>query len=286
MTIACEESPDHRAMAEPPADWTRKLVFLVSAPRSGSTWLQSMLSAHPAIGTAQESHLFNHFLGPMTEAWKHMLHFDDGRGGIGLPAYLSQEEYDDMLRRVCWTVLSNVPEFDNPLFLEKTPDHIKHVEDIQRLLPGARVIVLLRQPEDVIESILSAGKAWGSNWAAKSTLRAIRQYQHFFAKDAAWLQEPEQYGVHLVRYEALKADPTKALAGVLDHLGLTHDPGLLHDMTTHRQALHRHGEFAKNGGTLVVEPAGFARKRKGRLNVLQRGMVHLALHRHRQSIGY
>jgi hypothetical protein len=35
-----------------------KLVFLVGAPRSGTSWLQLLLSASPSIATATETYLF------------------------------------------------------------------------------------------------------------------------------------------------------------------------------------------------------------------------------------
>ncbi len=35
------------------------VVFLVGAPRSGTTWLQHLLGAHPRIATRQETDLLN-----------------------------------------------------------------------------------------------------------------------------------------------------------------------------------------------------------------------------------
>jgi len=137
------------------AQFDKKLVFLVGPPRSGTTWLQGLLANHPSIGTAQESHLFNHFIQPMQDKWNEMLLFDDGRGGIGMPAYLTESDFFELKRRIAIDVYSKVPEFDmNDLFLDKTPDHIRCIEEIRNLFPGAKIILLLREPEDVIESLL------------------------------------------------------------------------------------------------------------------------------------
>ncbi|MFM8972191.1 MAG: sulfotransferase, partial [Actinomycetota bacterium] len=46
-----------------------RLVLLVGAPRSGTTWLQTMLGAHPAVSTPQETDVFSRYLQPLLDAW-------------------------------------------------------------------------------------------------------------------------------------------------------------------------------------------------------------------------
>lgn len=55
----------------------KSCIFIVGAPRSGTTWLQLMLARHPAISTCQETHLFSSYLGPMHKAWR--AHASDNR---------------------------------------------------------------------------------------------------------------------------------------------------------------------------------------------------------------
>jgi len=263
-----------------------KLVFLVGPPRSGSTWLQSLLGSHPDIGTAQESHLFNHFLGPMIDAWDHMMEFDDGRGGIGLPAYLTRNEFDELLAKFSTDVFSRIPQYSRPLFLEKTPDHIRHLDNISRVFPKARTIVLLRKPEDVIESMLSAGQSWGQHWAPKSTIRAIRQYQYFFNNGAEELASSKDSAIHVCKYEQLKTQPDLVISQILDFLNLEYNKPLLADMINNPCTLKKYGEFNRISGADVVEPVGFARKQKGTLSQLQKIMVNAMLWRHRRAIGY
>ena len=47
------------------------LVLLVGAPRSGTTWLQTMLGAHPDVVTPQETDLFSRYLAPLDDAGAH-----------------------------------------------------------------------------------------------------------------------------------------------------------------------------------------------------------------------
>ena len=57
------------------------LVLLVGAPRSGTTWLQTMLGAHPSVASPQETDLFRRYLEPLTEAWRWQLRGGPGRLG-------------------------------------------------------------------------------------------------------------------------------------------------------------------------------------------------------------
>jgi hypothetical protein len=55
-------------------------VFIVGAPRSGTTWLQAMIGAHPSICTTDELKLFNLFTGPWEESWELLLKLQKTEG--------------------------------------------------------------------------------------------------------------------------------------------------------------------------------------------------------------
>lgn len=264
-----------------------KLVFLVGPPRSGTTWLQGILANHPNIGTAQESHLFNHFLQPLMRKWDELLEFDDGRGGIGLPAYLTEEQFVGMMRDTARTVYSSVPEYDaTSLFLDKTPDHIRCIEDIRKVFPDARIVVLLRKPEDVIESLMNAAKSWGKNWAPGSVFKAVRTFQWFFSAPGTEDRLLRDPSLCVIRYENLKASPVNTLNTVLNYLNEPVDDATLQKMISTRHTLHKYGESALRSGVEVEEPENFARKKKGSLSWFQKKFVSLALAKHSKIYGY
>ena len=47
----------------------KQIVFLVGGPRSGTTWLQLLLSRSPRIATANETHLFTGYTRSLFSAW-------------------------------------------------------------------------------------------------------------------------------------------------------------------------------------------------------------------------
>lgn len=275
MNSALRQSYAEEFSALNPSIANPHLVFMVGLPRSGTTWLQKLLGNHPDIGTAQESHLFNHFLGSQINAWDHMVDFEDGRGGIGVPAYQEEPEFLDMLHRQVREVLSKCDEYGKgSVFVEKTPDHIRHILDIQRVVPEARIILMMREPADIIESMLSAGSGWGRHWAPGSIVSAIRLCYYFSRKASADYEIADQSKIHVVRYEDLREDSAGVLKGLLQFMNVdSGDESIMH-MQNSKFELHRYGEFARiAGSTLVEEPEGFARKKKGKLNYFQRLII-------------
>lgn len=59
-------------------------------------------------------------------------------------------------------------------FIEKTPNHCQFIPEIVQMLPNCRIIHIIRDPRDVVSSMLAASKtSIGADWAQKAqvTLR-------------------------------------------------------------------------------------------------------------------
>ncbi len=271
----------------PPPEWRgENLIFLVGCPRSGTTWLQQLLGAHPAIATAQESHLFNHILAPIYARWDRLVRVDMGRR-IGLPAYLTEGELDAVVRCLVHQVLSRAADYaPGRLFLEKTPGHILHIALIDRVFPAARFIHLLRRPADVVESLLAARKSWGRNWAPRNSAHAAYTWRQAIRAGQRQLAalDPERW--RQLRYESLREDPGAELERLLGFLGLEGGPEILARMLEGMGALPLYGHFAATEGDTHREPRGFRRSQKGRLGPAQRLLVHLICQPYKGRLGY
>lgn len=140
--------------------------FLVACPRSGTTLLQSMLANHPEVFSLPETHFF-------VKIWGRLRH----RSILGIvsprAAHRTLGQLTRMLPpvasrlrvppywplfgrygRAFWQVLDSAAlASDKRLWLEKSPPHLHRMADIERAVPRARFIHLLRDGRDVVASL-------------------------------------------------------------------------------------------------------------------------------------
>lgn len=286
-----------------------EMVFLVGAPRSGTTWLQRLLASHPRVRTGQESDLFSKYLGPLVRTWRAQVQAElseetaSGRGGVGLPCYLTEAEYLESLGRHLADLLETVTAGLGPedLFLEKTPDHAEFIAEIKLLLPRSRFIHLIRDPRDVVASMLDASRGWGKAWAPpKAELAAARWRTLVSAARAAGEGLPaSEY--REVRYEQLIADPAGVLRGLAAFLDLSWDQATIEAAVhANRPAaaergggteIEVRGEFGRAANPVVRDPPGFIRSGveggwQRELSLKAKIQVWRQLRRHLDAYGY
>lgn len=209
-------------------------VFLLSAPRSGSTLLRRMLDRHPALFAPAELHLL-----PFDDLAERAAALQDDHLDIGLlQAFMATGRSEDEARAVI-TSCRTVPEAYARLteavaprtLVDKSPSYGLHADVLdraERWFPGCRYVHLVRHPDAVIPSfarlrmqrLFGAGDLDGDvvgeqAWAGiNRNLLALRDR----VADARW---------HTVRFEDLAVAPEDTLAALLDFLGLSWDEAVL-----------------------------------------------------------
>ena len=225
-------------MTEPP-----RLVLLVGAPRSGTTWLQTMLGAHPAVATPQETDVFSRFLQPLLDSWTREV-----RGGPegwakrrykGLHSVLTDAEFTaigtGMLDEVVERAAALKP--GATVVVEKTPSHSTCASAIAAFAPDAIVVHLVRDGRDAAASLLAAGRSWGGWWAPRTVARAAAMWrEHVLGARECAAANPYLE----LRYEDLRADGPAALQRVFEHCRIPTTPAecaeLLDSFTLDRMA--------------------------------------------------
>lgn len=155
-------------------------VVLLGAPRSGTTWLQSLLGSHPAFVTPQETDLFTRYVAPLRASWEWSLRgtADEWRQRRykGLPAVLTERQFDEIVRDLVASVLDHVHALDPTatILVEKSPSHSLHPDLVARYLPGARFVHIVRDGRAATASVVSAAAGWGRFWAPPSIGAAAR----------------------------------------------------------------------------------------------------------------
>ncbi|HEV7527152.1 MAG TPA: sulfotransferase [Acidimicrobiia bacterium] len=253
-------------------------IFIVGPVRSGTSWLQTMLAEHPEVASPPETHLFTNYIAPLVDAWESdqarvaaALDDQGSQVGHGLATIVIDDEFVAMLQSIYTTVRDLVVSAKPGAcrFLEKTPDHALCLDTIQRVVPDAAVVFLVRDPRDTVRSLLEAsGESWGY-WAPKSVedatalwLRSVR----------AWFPRKRDSRLLLVRYEDLRADPAE-LERVAEFLGFGNPATWLRTRVDappgERSSTIMRGDAAK-GLLNPYETPGFSHHDRGNRRVLDR----------------
>lgn len=156
----------------------KKPVFIVSAPRAGSTLLFEQLQKTPGLWSiGSESHIvFRQF--PHLHAENKQL--DSGC----LNASHANSDISALIKACFTLLLKNFqgqpylgphPEFNPVTFLEKTPRNALNIPFLLQLFPDAQFIYLYRDPRENIASIIEAWKM-GLNTGRFVTFRHLPQW--------------------------------------------------------------------------------------------------------------
>jgi len=211
-------------------------IFIVSAPRSGSTLLRLIIDAHPKIAIPPPGYLFN-MIYPYIYSY----------GNLGVTENL-MELAEDILETPTlkkWgltmdpeAVVSGVKEpsfkgvyeFVHTAYMQrqgkirwgnKSPRNVHFVPDIKTLFPGAKIVHLLRDGRDVALEIAEADfwphSVWGG---AQRWLHCIRAARVFG-------QELDSESFLEIKYESLCRDPEPVIRQLCDFLNEPFDPGML-----------------------------------------------------------
>ena len=199
-----------------------RTLFVVGCPRSGTTWVQLLLSRHPAVATAPETQIFAYYLDHFQRQWRHELSGAGRReqGSAGLSRLLSEADFEELCRLNARLVLDKIAgrRPGASLVVEKSPRHALHAEMIRRLFPDALFLHVVRDPRDTVASLMAAGRGWGAGWAPRNAIEGARWWrEHVHA--ARRVREPAA-GYREVRFEELVRAPVAQLQGILEWLGL------------------------------------------------------------------
>jgi hypothetical protein len=188
-----------------------KLIFVVGARRSGTNWLQRAITAHPDVVAAPSETFLIHALVPLRDRFHH--------GSVDSPktsrSYVHRDAMLDQMRALCDTVFVGLMDGLDPKakrFVERTPDHVRHLDLVAELYPDAHVVHIIRDGRDVVRSLLAQG--WGPSEARDAAL------EWRSAIESARASAPGLPRYHEVVYEQMLADPATHVRELYTTLGL------------------------------------------------------------------
>jgi hypothetical protein len=218
----------------------RQIFFACGAPKSGTTWLQRVLDAHPRIQCSGEGHFIERFSVPISRVVRdyadHMA-LVAGRVYEGKPYYppLTQDDFDGIVRGfILQRLMARSPGPEIGWIGDKTPRYTHNLPALLRLFPDVRIVNIVRDPRDVaIARMHQARRAGIPERVAGGTterIQFIREGGTDWARcvapvDAFAAKHPGV--VHTLKYEEMLADPTVETRRIFGFLGADQDDALV-----------------------------------------------------------
>lgn len=184
-------------------------VFVLGAPRSGTSMMAHALGQHPELWTGEESDFLTPLLRHARRAWEHGrtrgdLHWLAARG-------VSWEEFAVWLgmgMNAMYTTRS-----EGRRWVEQTPQYTLVLPMLADTFPGARFVCMLRDGRSVVHSLAHFVRPVEHEEAARLWARHVRAGLEFASS-------PRGERLHLARYADVVTDTDAQLARILDFLDL------------------------------------------------------------------
>lgn len=219
-------SPKAQLAAAPAA---RRPIFILGMMRSGTTLMEQIISAHPAVYGAGELD----YLGKAVMA-------EMSKGSAPLDANAMARIRDAYLAR-----LAALPG-DTPFVTDKMPANFALVGVIQRALPEARIIHMQRDPIAVCWSIYKKNFV-GNRLRFTNDLADIAAYFDAYRDYMAFAEAQAPGAICHVDYAELTKGPEPVIRRVLDFCGLPFDAACLAPENNKRQIQTASYKQARSG---------------------------------------
>ena len=217
----------------------RTPVFLVGFPRSGTTLLDQILSAHSQITVLEEKENLEDFyrrFPAVTEKLDELMSCSDE----------DLQEWRDNY----WRQIGNEVELSTGgIIVDKLPLNTILLAHIRKLFPSAKIVFALRDPPDAVFSCFQ--QRFEMNQAMFQFLKletAVSYYDQVMSLAKVYIDQLS-IPVHLVRYESVIHDFDEQVRGVLAFLGLPWEAGV-----TNYQAVARERRISTPSARDVTRP--------------------------------
>jgi LPS sulfotransferase NodH len=216
-------------------------IFLVGCPRSGTTLLQCLLAANSHIESFVETHFFERLFSgrPLLSA----LGIASRRARPRLNQFLEEIGHPEtqrqlplfavsvrQLSRAFVEILDTLTlDQGKAVWVEKTPGHLHFIDQIERLVEGAKFVHIVRNGADVVASLYDIRTRYPEMWVAEYIRSIDDCIQKWIEDTRVSMMYSTRENHFLVRYEQMVADPRPVLVGLCEFIGVPFEERMLTD---------------------------------------------------------
>ncbi len=219
-----------------PTEKTSEPIFIIACPRSGTTILATILNRHPNIATAPETHFFN-LISKLDYTWNKLTDND-------IHSLLNQSRIIDLIKvaeldkELLAQELLVMPKRNQKAFFdllikhflvkkdkarlcEKTPQHLRNVDEILALYPKAKFLHLIRDGRSVVNSLLKMP------WRPAGLVNNARFWLQNIRLGEKFTRKYEGTSLLTIRFEDIMIKPEETIMQVCNFIGEEYSDSLL-----------------------------------------------------------
>lgn len=200
---------------------SRQVIFVGGVPRSGTTLLRAMLDAHPDVHCGEETRVIPRILS-MRNRWDK----SNKEHQRLVEAGMDQEVLDRATRAFISEIIMG-HGLPSKYLCNKDPLALNYMQDVVRLYPKAKFVLMIRDGRSVAYSIVSRNVTiTGVN--SKSYMSAAMFWNKVVTR---MTRDCSMLGKHRcleVRYEKLVKSPRAWMQGILGFLNVPWNENVLH----------------------------------------------------------
>lgn len=234
-----------------------RLIFITGNSRSGTTMMGRIFGLHPQVHTFQELHFFEQLWSgndrDKSADIDHAVKVISRLINIERNGYFTDkrdEDYKEEASLICTSVKksSALHEFYKAFLFnesklngriipcEQTPQYVFYLNEILALFPKARIVIMVRDPRDVL---LSQRNKWKRRWLGASGIpfrESIRSMVNYHpvtmsklwnAAVSAGAKLQGHPNVFELKYESLISEPEKTIRDLCSFTGIEYNPAML-----------------------------------------------------------
>ena len=205
-------------------------IFIIGVPRSGTSWLYEMISAHDDVFSLNGSNTFLHqYMFPLEDLYYlEKQTFTDRGFTRGLASKLSKVEFEKLISDFILRFYNFMPEKQN-YYVEKATDITSEMMKIRKYIPNSKFIHIIRDGRNSTISRIKNRKAYGRPFGVKNVYEGA----------IGWKQQIEEArknsisfssDVLEIRYEDILYKPDYYLTKIFQHIGLKSEEKIISEI--------------------------------------------------------
>lgn len=188
-------------------------VFLVGFPRSGTTLLEQVLASHPDVVTSNETELLSE---PVREYMRSPATLDRLRDAGASELHTARQKYWERVR-------AHTLDPAGKVFVDKLPLNTIKLPIIARLFPGAKILVALRDPRDVVWGCFRQRFQMNASMLEFTSLQRTARFYDACMTLLATYRTALPLAFHTIRHEDLLRDFDGEVRQVCGFIGVPWD---------------------------------------------------------------